>query len=52
MVVLPFAGSQFNASLTWLFIKAALVLSPLYVVVVLAIYAAAKQARRTLARAH
>ena len=39
MVVLPFAGSQFNASLTWLFIRAALVLAPLYGVVVLLIYA-------------
>jgi type IV pilus assembly protein PilC len=39
LIVLPFAASQFNASLTWLFIKAALVLAPLYGVVALAIYA-------------
>ena len=30
LIVLPFAQSQFNASLTWLFVKAALVLAPLY----------------------
>src|ERR1017187_10056246 len=39
LIVLPFAASQFNASLTWLFVKAALVLAPLYGVVVLMIYA-------------
>ena len=39
LIVLPFAASQFNASLTWLFIKAALVLAPLYGVTVLMIYA-------------
>jgi type II secretory pathway component PulF len=39
LIVLPFAESQFNASLTWLFIKAALVLAPLYGAVALAIYA-------------
>jgi type II secretory pathway component PulF len=39
LIVLPFAGSQFNASLTWLFVKAALVLAPLYGAVALAIYA-------------
>ena len=39
LIVLPFAASQFNASLTWLFIRAALVLAPLYGIVVLAIYA-------------
>jgi type IV pilus assembly protein PilC len=39
LIVLPFAGSQFNASLSWLFVKAALVLAPLYGVVALAIYA-------------
>jgi type IV pilus assembly protein PilC len=39
LIVLPFAGSQFNASLTWLFVRAALVLAPLYGVVALAIYA-------------
>jgi type II secretory pathway component PulF len=39
LIVLPFAASQFNASLTWLFVKAALVLSPLYGVVALMIYA-------------
>jgi type IV pilus assembly protein PilC len=39
LIVLPFAASQFNASLPWLFIKAALVLAPLYGVVALLIYA-------------
>jgi type IV pilus assembly protein PilC len=39
LIVLPFARSQFNASLTWLFIKAALALAPLYGIVVLMIYA-------------
>jgi type II secretory pathway component PulF len=39
LIVLPFAASQFNASLTWLFVKAALVLAPLYGVVALMIYA-------------
>jgi len=39
MIVLPFAYSQFNASLVWLFVKAALVLAPLYGVVALMIYA-------------
>ena len=39
LIVLPFAGSQFNASLTWLFVKAALVLAPLYGAVALMIYA-------------
>jgi type IV pilus assembly protein PilC len=39
LIVLPFAASQFNASLTWLFIRAALVLAPLYGIVALAIYA-------------
>jgi len=38
-IVLPFAASQFNASLTLLFAKAALILSPLYGAVVLMIYA-------------
>jgi type II secretory pathway component PulF len=38
-VVLPFAASQFNASLTLLFAKAALVLSPLYGAVAFMIYA-------------
>ncbi len=39
LIVLPFAYSQFNASLIWLFVKAALVLAPLYGVVALMIYA-------------
>jgi len=39
VVVLPFAYSQFNASLVWLFVKAALVLAPLYGFVALMIYA-------------
>jgi type II secretory pathway component PulF len=39
LIVLPFASSQFNASLTWLSIKAALILAPLYVVGALAVYA-------------
>ena len=39
LIVLPFAGSQFNASLTWLFIKSALVLAPLYAITALMIYA-------------
>jgi type IV pilus assembly protein PilC len=39
LIVMPFAASQFNASLTWLFIRAALVLAPLYGAVVLIIYA-------------
>jgi type II secretory pathway component PulF len=39
LIVLPFARSQFNASLTLLFAKAALILSPLYGAVALMIYA-------------
>ena len=39
LIVLPFARSTFNASLTWLFFKAALILAPLYGAVALAIYA-------------
>jgi type IV pilus assembly protein PilC len=39
LIVLPFAGSQFNASLPWLFAKAALILSPLYGGVVLMVFA-------------
>ncbi len=39
LIVVPFAASQFNASLTWLFVKAALVLAPLYGVVTLMIFA-------------
>ena len=39
LIVLPFAYSQFNSSLIWLFIRAALFLSPLYACVVLMIYA-------------
>ena len=39
LIVLPFAYSQFNSSLTWLFVRAALFLAPLYGVVALMIYA-------------
>lgn len=39
MVVLPYAHSEFNASLTLLFLKAALVLAPLYLVTIFLIYA-------------
>jgi len=39
LIVLPFAASQFNASLLLLFVKAALILSPLYGAVALMIYA-------------
>jgi len=39
LIVMPFAASQFNASLAWLFIRAALVLAPLYGAVVLMIFA-------------
>ena len=39
LVVLPYAYSEFNASLALLFAKAALVLSPLYVITILLIYA-------------
>jgi len=39
LIVLPFARSQFNASLVFLFVRAALVLSPLYGGTVLLIYA-------------
>jgi type IV pilus assembly protein PilC len=38
-IVLPFAASQFNASLLFLFAKAALILSPFYGAVALMIYA-------------
>lgn len=39
LIVLPFAASQFSASLPWLFAKAVLFLSPIYLVTALAIYA-------------
>lgn len=39
LIVLPYAHSEFNASLTLLFIKAALVLAPLYLVTIFLIYA-------------
>jgi type II secretory pathway component PulF len=39
LIIIPFAASQFNASLIWLFARAALILSPLYLVVALIIYA-------------
>src|SRR6185437_5063306 len=38
-IVLPFAFSQFNASLPALFIRAALILSPVYIITALVIYA-------------
>lgn len=37
-IVVPWAQSQFNANLLWLFIRAALILSPLYLGTVLLIY--------------
>jgi type II secretory pathway component PulF len=39
VIVLPFAKSQFKASLLFLFVKAALVLSPLYLVTIFLVYA-------------
>jgi type IV pilus assembly protein PilC len=39
LIVLPFAKSQFNASIIFLFVKAALILSPLYLVTFFLIYA-------------
>ena len=39
LIIVPFAGSQFNASLIWLFLKAALTLSPVYLGAALLIYA-------------
>jgi type II secretory pathway component PulF len=39
LIVLPFAASQFNASLLFLFAKAALILSPLYGAAALLVYA-------------
>lgn len=39
LIVLPFAHSQFNASLLWLFVKAALVLAPLYLITFFLLYA-------------
>jgi type II secretory pathway component PulF len=39
LVLLPFATSQFNVSLTWLFIRAGLVLSPIYLATAAIIYA-------------
>ena len=39
LVVLPFASSQFNASLAWLFFLAALKLSPLYLAAAFLVYA-------------
>lgn len=39
LIVLPFANSQFNSSLPWLFLRAGLILSPLYVATGLMIYA-------------
>ncbi|HTQ49151.1 MAG TPA: type II secretion system F family protein [Candidatus Acidoferrales bacterium] len=40
LIVLPFAHSQFAASLPWLFARAALILSPLYGAAVLLVYVA------------
>jgi type IV pilus assembly protein PilC len=39
LIVIPFASSQFSASLTWLLFKAAFILSPLYLGAALLIYA-------------
>ena len=39
VIVLPYAKSQFNASILSLFVKATLVLSPLYLVMIFLIYA-------------
>jgi type IV pilus assembly protein PilC len=39
LIILPFAASQFNASLIWLFAKAVLVLAPLYLITLFLIYA-------------
>ncbi len=39
LIVLPFAASQFSASLPWLFLRAALALSPIYLGTLLGIYA-------------
>ncbi len=39
LIVLPFAASQFNANIAWLFLRAALILSPLYIGTALLIYA-------------
>jgi len=39
LIVIPFAGSQFNASLPLLFVRAALILSPLYAAAVFLVYA-------------
>jgi type II secretory pathway component PulF len=39
LIILPFASSQFNANLIFLFAKAALILSPLYAVTFFLIYA-------------
>jgi type IV pilus assembly protein PilC len=39
LIVLPFAKSQFNASIIFLFVKAALILSPLYIITFFLIYA-------------
>ncbi|HXF09173.1 MAG TPA: type II secretion system F family protein [Desulfuromonadaceae bacterium] len=39
LIVLPYAASSFNANIAWLFAKAALTLSPLYIGVALLIFA-------------
>jgi type II secretory pathway component PulF len=39
LIIVPWATSQFNASIAWLFLKAALTLSPIYIVTALTIYA-------------
>lgn len=39
LIILPFAHSQFHASLLWLFVKAALVLAPFYIVTIALIFA-------------
>ncbi len=50
LIVLPFAGSQFNASLLLLFAKTALILSPLYPRHIFFDLRNATQTRRRLAR--
>ena len=39
LIIIPFAASQFNASLLWLFVRFLLILSPLYLVTALIIFA-------------
>jgi type II secretory pathway component PulF len=39
LIVLPYAASQFNASLIWIFVKAVMALLPVYLIAALIIYA-------------